>query len=142
MPQGQFTSAPYAQGTPISAPQKQPNMFPSTPQNAGQPARPNPRSSTSAPGQPAAIQTSQLQGQGSQQNTPQSATTPGANMSAEDRAKHQKRVTLMLEMNSDILLKLMELQKSGKAGPEGQGVPTKPEDTKDGQNVASPEYIE
>lgn len=90
-----------------------------------------------------AIQTSQPQGQASQQNTPQSATTPAMPLSPEELSRQQKRTSTLMEINTELLQKLVQLQKEGKAGPEGQGVQSKPDDPKGAEGkTASQEYTE
>ncbi|MBE7179891.1 MAG: hypothetical protein INR71_01575 [Terriglobus roseus] len=93
-----------------------------------------------------ALQTSLPPSQSQSATTPMSASkqTPTTPVTPELMAREQQRVTLLLTMNTELLWLATQLQNDGKAGPEGQQVPAKP-DEPNGANagkLAAKEYIE
>lgn len=65
-------------------------------------------------------------------------------MTPEAAAREQQRVTLLLNMNSELLYLASQMQAEGKAGTENQSVPPKPEELNgaSASKSASKEYIE
>lgn len=139
-----YSNPPFSQAMSaptMSTPQSKQFNSTMTPPNQPSPYG-TPQNQNRQPQQPADL-SSQQTSQPSQ-TTPQSApkVNPQTPVSPGVASREQEKVTLLLDLNSQLLQEIIKLQKENKGGPIGQAMPQKEEDVSGKPNVPAKEFLE
>ncbi|KAI9708482.1 MAG: hypothetical protein M1820_003943 [Bogoriella megaspora] len=149
-----FTSNPTSQGlTSTSVPAGQNQIQPTsasprhispyaTPQNNGNSQPPTPIHSQTPQQRPMAAPAPPVQAQNGQQQMNKMNSASPVSPGTQSRERETERVTLLLEINRELLQEVVKLQAEGKTGAIPQSGQNSDDATKDGESKASQEYIQ